>query len=60
MCHRLLFAEINLKFQSDVIIYLFTFIFESERCGLAVCVCDEQDTLEHKDWKLHLFNAVYG
>jgi len=23
-------------------------------------VCDEQATLEHKDWKLHLFNAVYG
>lgn len=34
----LLFAEINLKFCSDVIKYLFTFMFEGERCGLAVCV----------------------
>ena len=32
------FAEINLKSHSDVIKYLFTFIREGERCGLAVCL----------------------
>jgi len=41
VCHKigsLLFAEINLKFRSDAIKYLFKFMFDGVRCGLAVCV----------------------